>query len=81
MNRTDEEVEAEVSRQERQAAESAELGAQIQEYNIEFEKGNGWTWVDGCESSYLYYWAHTCGEEYYQFDCPEKCYLGCEGEE
>tara|TARA_R110000824_G_scaffold350598_5_gene537539 strand:- start:186 stop:335 length:150 start_codon:yes stop_codon:yes gene_type:complete len=49
MNWAEEEVEAEVSRQERQATESAELDAQIQEY--------------------------------YQLDCPEKCYLGCEGEE
>ncbi|MAG27054.1 hypothetical protein CMI47_16060 [Candidatus Pacearchaeota archaeon] len=81
MNRTDEEVEAEVSRQERQAAEAAEIETHIQEYNSDSRSAcKEWVW-NGGRLGDEYYWAHICGQKYYQLDSPVKCYLGCEEEE
>ena len=61
MNWTEEEVEAEVSRQEQQAA------------------CKEWMWNEGSHGA-DYYWAHICGQKYYQLDQPSGCYLGCEEE-
>ena len=71
MNWTDEEIEAEAARQREAEAEREVFDAQVSEH---FRK---WTWSAG-QLGDAYGWTHSCGEHYYQLDCPEQCYLGCE---
>ncbi len=75
MNWTDEEIEAEAARQKQAEAEREVFDTQVSEHFRE------WVWVDPVRASEVggtYGWTHSCGEHYYQLDCPEQCYLGCE---
>ena len=77
MDWTDDEVEAEVVRQEQAAKEKDEHDVQVSEY---YPEANGWMFVEYTPGGHDYAWVHSCGKEYYQLDCPSACYRECEEE-
>lgn len=75
MRWTDEMVAEEVARQQQSAKEKEALDAVVSEY---YPEQREWAFVEYTPGGHDYAWVHRCGSEYYQLDCPEDCYRGCE---
>lgn len=75
MEWTDKEIEAEVARQEQDAKEKDAIDAMASEY---YTDQSEWAFAEDTPEGNRYAWVHHCGTEYYQLDCPDECYQGCE---